>query len=146
MRKLSLRLALTIVAIAVVLMGSVLAAHAGWFFNAHLDVEGIDTRIVWEVKGDPDGASNYSADIQVWLPEGVTAEIVELADSETVVILTDGALSSAAIEIRVEVLVTAEDGADGQKVKVTITADGRGVARQGGKVGIPVVLQGELDG
>ena len=45
-----------------------LVAHGGWFWNAQIDVEDVETHVVWTVEDDPTGADDYKAKIKMVLP------------------------------------------------------------------------------
>ncbi len=112
-------------------------AYAGWYWNAQIDVEGADVRTQWTVVGDPDGANNYEADIHVDLPPGAEASIEEIAWNETVTLGEDENLKCGKKGVEAEVTYNIEglDGADGKKVNVTVTADGKKIGRGRGELG-----------
>ena len=64
---------------AVTLIIGAAVAYAGWYWNASIDVEGVDVRTQWTVAGDPEGAKNYGADIHVDLPPPAEASVEEVA-------------------------------------------------------------------
>ena len=62
------------------------AAYGIWWWNASIDVEGVDVRTAWTVTDDELGGESYEARIKLSAPREADAEIVEVADNEKVVI------------------------------------------------------------
>ena len=122
-------------AIAVLLLGG-LVAEGGWWWNAQLDVEGVDVRTAWTVSGD-DNPDNYKARIVLVVPKGVDASIVDTADNEIVRVRESGRLRCTpdGIETRAffQVKPTSRQ-ATGNRVTVSITADDEVVAMGTGKL------------
>ena len=149
MRKAGLRRIVVVAVVVGVLWATLLVADAGWFFNARLDVEDVDVRTVWTVVDDQTGQSldsevnAYSASITVTLPREADAEVEEVARNETVVLKKSKKLEckSDGIEAEVVYRVAALGQVDGNKVVVTITADGEYVDSATGHLDQNIKLQ-----
>ena len=116
--------------LAAVLVGMLafgaIAVYAGWYWNAQIDVEGVDLRTQWTVTDDPDGQNNYQARIVVKVPNDADASVVAQANSERVVLNHTGGLECGGdgIEIQVDYVILPVDGASGTQVEVSVTANG----------------------
>ena len=71
------------VMVGVLIFGATIA-YGSWWWNSHIDVEGVDVRTIWTVTDDPEGENNYHTDIVVRLPVNAEAEIKSQAETETV--------------------------------------------------------------
>lgn len=94
----------------------------GWFWNAHIDVEGVETHVVWTVEDDPTGADDYKAKIKMVVPREADAHVVAKAPNERVRIRHSGRLDCLhnGIEAFVKVKVKPMRGAEGEDVRVTV--------------------------
>ncbi len=135
-------------ALAVLLIG-VTVAYAGWKWNAALDVEGAEVRTAWEIVSDGDEDPGiYSAEIEVMLPEGASAEVIEQADNEEVSLDDDDDLECLAngIEAEVQYEVEATGNPQVNGVSVSVTANGQelgsAVGDLGEKIRVDVVIPG----
>ena len=131
-------LAITVVLLGVLAFGAV-AVHAGWYWNTLFDVEGVDVRTQWTVDGgaDPEAADDYYTLIELYVPKGAYAAVVEVAAN------VEASVAEASpkykchadgIDARVEYVVVALPGADGEQVQVTVTADGQVIGEATGKL------------
>ena len=142
--------------IAGVLIGAAIfgatVAYGSWWWNAQIDVEGVDVRTIWTVVDDPEGSENYHAKIQVRLPRGAKAELVSQAKTETVVFARGRSLKCTddGIQAKVKYKVKPLEGAEGKHVDVTVTADGEVVGHNTGKVNrtvkVKVLIPGSCSG
>ena len=134
---------------AVLVFGAAVAygSHS-WWWNAQIDVAGVDVRTVWSVEDDEDGIDNYHADIRVVLPRGVEATVLEQADAEDVTLKWKKKLEcdSDAAQARVRYIVTPLDGATGSLVEVAVTANGEVTGESSGAVGKKIKLDVEIPG
>lgn len=123
--------------IAAVLLVGAAVAYAGWWWNAQIDVQGTTLRTIWSVTGDEDGSTNYFANINVALPQGVAATVLSQAATESVSFSSDSGLAcgSGSIESIVSFNVAALDGAVGKRVKVTVTANDMPIGHGNGSLG-----------
>ena len=125
--------------LAGVMIFGALTAFGGWWWNAKIDVEGVELRTIWEVTDQPgdNDAYYYTTDFTVVIPKEANATIIEQASNETVTITTSKKLDCLAndLEMEVKAKVTALEGATGTQAKVTLTADGVVVSEKTGKVG-----------
>lgn len=126
----------------ILIFGAVIV-HAGWYWNAEIDVEGIDVRTIWTVVDDEEGAKSYHAAIVVGLPEHADAKVVSEAETETVhLVYTEHlACTPTGIESVVGYRVVPLHGAVGELVEVTVTADGVVVGHDTGHVGEAIKLR-----
>ncbi len=118
------------------------SALAGWFWNAQLDVQGTDVRLVWTVD-DPDGADLYKAKIEFEYPEGAKVVLVNrMTDKERVKLEEDDDLSATrrGLEVQAEFKISPLKGADGHTASVSIVADGVVLASGTGPVGKEIKL------
>jgi hypothetical protein len=109
----------------------------GWFWNAKLAFEGVETRTVWSVTDDPDGADYYRAQIWVIVPYGAAAEVLsQMTDAERVHIIETKHLSCRAdgVEALAAVRVHPTLGADGTNAQFDLVANGAVVASASGGV------------
>ncbi len=103
-----------------------------WYWNAEGSGDGVDFRTAWTVV--PAGSDesidgdelNYHATIQVRVPKEADFSIVEQAGTETATLKRVGNLDCKADGIEAEVIYRVEplEGAQGDLVKVWVTADG----------------------
>lgn len=129
---------LTVVA-AVLLLGTAVAyAGWGWWWNATIDVEGVEVHTAWAVVDDPGGAYNYSTRINMALPKGAQASVIDYADNETVRLTSSGRLEchSDGVEAMVTYKVKPVDDAVGEQVEVAVVTDeGTTIGEGSGEVG-----------
>ena len=134
----------------VVLVGTVVVqADWGWWWNAQLDVEGVEVHTAWTVEDDADG-SNYRAQIKFWAPQGADVVVVDESDNESVVTPEAGvglACTADGVEAKVEYLVLATSGsATGQDASVWVTVVGvpepigEGSGQVGDRITVDVVI------
>ena len=143
------RLAVVVGAVVGMLAATLLVAHAGWFFNARLDVEGVDVRTAWTVVDDEteqsfDGeADSYHARIVVTLPREAAAEVIEVASNETVLLKRSRDLECKEDGLEAEFVytVSALGQVAANKVVTTITADGQYVDSATGHLNEKIKLQ-----
>ena len=97
-------------------------AYGSWWWNAQIDVEGVDVRTVWSVTDDPEGAENYHAYIGVALPHNSKAEVIEHTKNETVRLHWTDELqcTSEGIQAKVAYFVVPLKGAVGHTVGVRV--------------------------
>ncbi len=128
--------------VAALVVGATVA-YGSWWWNAHLDVEGVEVRTAWTVPDDPEGANNYGAVILVRLPMGANAEIIEVADNEIVTIQHTPALSCYpnGIEAKVTYVVQGNDAATGSYAEVWVTGDGHLLGSNQGPLGTPIKVR-----
>jgi hypothetical protein len=122
-------------------------AHAGWEWNAHVNVETARLGLGWGVSDDVNGAADYSALITVTLPEGVNASVQKVAPNETVVLNSSASLlcRTDGIEANVAYRVSPLNGANGSQVAVTIaTVAGQKPAATGDVLGAGTGRVGEI--
>ena len=121
----------------VVLLFGAVVAEGGWYWNSLIDVEGTNVSTVWSVVGDNDGADNYTAAIDVVLPERAQFILLSKSGNETVTIGTDSSLDCGNGELEGIVTYNVKPLTDevGQKVKVTVKADGKPIGRGMGMLG-----------
>ena len=137
-------LAATVVLLGVLAFGAV-AVHAGWYWNSAINVEGVEVRTRWTVDGgvDPVTADDYLAAIELSLPVGASAEVIEVA-ANVELSVTEASKKykchANGIDARVVYVVAALPGNGGDQVQVTVTADGLVVGEATGLIGrtIPV--------
>ena len=136
----------TVGVIALVLVIGAAVVFAGeWWWNAELDVEGADVRTIWTVNADPDG-DNYEATIDVALPSGAQADIIQSSSNETVTLSTDSSLvcSADSVEAIVTFNVSPLPGATGNKAKVDVTSDGVNIGQATGDLNEDIVVNVEI--
>ncbi len=113
-----------------------------WSWNSKVDVENVVVRTGWTVD-DP----NATAKIEVKLPEGAEAAIIEVANNEKVTLKhTDDLSCSNGIEAQVTYVVSGADGT----VQVWVIAGGEVVGGSAGEVGkrikVNVLIQAVCSG
>ena len=138
--------------VLVVLVGTLLAgvatAYGFWWWNAEIDVEGVNVRTIWSVVDDEAGQESYLARIKIGVPLGAHAEVKVKADTETVSIRPSPHLAclSGGIEAEVVYTVTPLRRATGTQVEVSVTANGQEIGSGAGLVGerieVNVVIPG----
>ncbi len=136
-------LAITVVLLGVLVFGAV-AVHAGWYWNSAIDVEGVEVRTRWTVDGgaDPVAADDYAAFIELSVPKGAYAQVVEVAANIELSVAEASPkykCHADGIDAQAQYTVFGLNGAGG-KVQVTVTADGLVVGEATGRIGrtIPV--------
>lgn len=136
--------------VAVVALGALLfgaaVAHAGWEWNAHVNVENAKVGLGWAVTDAVGSPLNYSALITLTLPEGANASVQKVAPNETVVLNSSPGLSCGpdGIEANVAYRVSALNGATGTQVAVTVaTVAGQKPAATGDILGAGTGQVGE---
>jgi hypothetical protein len=138
-------LLVAVVALGVLLFGAAVA-HAGWEWNAKVNVENTKLGLGWGVTDDVNGAADYSALITVTLPEGANASVQKVAPNETVVLNSSDGLACGpdGIEANVAYRVSPLNGANGSQVSVTIaTVAGQKPAATGDVLGAGTGQVGE---
>ena len=125
-----------------VLVAGASVAYGKWWWNAELDVEGTTVKTRWAVAGDPRGRENYNAEIEVSVPPGANVDVVSQTPEETVEVRTSSILDCRRHGIEAVVIydIEAKAHARGSRVRVSVTADDRIVARGRGKIGDPISL------
>jgi hypothetical protein len=121
--------------LSVLLFGAVVAS-AGWWWNAELDIEGVEVRTAWTVTDDP--GANHKANIHLTLPAKADVSIVQQASNESIKIKHSKRYECSAdgIEATVSYRVRpAGRDAVGTQVAVEVTADGDVVGEGTGVVG-----------
>ena len=130
------------------LLFGVVSAHAwGWWWNAELEVGGEEVHTVWAVDGNE---ADYFASINIYLPQGVTAEVVEASDNERVRLHEDGDLACGpgGAETRVEYKVRAKGKANDTVVTARVTGAGNNdlgepaIGSTHGKITVNAVIPG----
>ena len=111
-----------------------LSVLGSWWWNASIDVEGVDVRTRWTVVDDEEGADQYHALIGVGVPQEARAEIVTQAENEKVRLVHTSHLDCAGrgIETLVVYRVSPLEGAIGTQVEVEVTADRDVIGRGSG--------------
>jgi hypothetical protein len=130
----------------VALLFGAAVVHAGWEWNAHVNVENAKLGLGWGVIDDVNGAKDYSALITVTLPEGASASVVKVAPNETVVLNSGAGLTCGpdGIEAIVAYKVSPLNGATGTQVAVTVaTVAGQKPAATGDVLGAGTGQVGE---
>ena len=132
-----------VVVFALLVLGAGIA-HAGWYWNAEIDVEGTILRTAWTVDGAD--ADDYFAKISIWLPKGAEAELVDYAEGrERVKIYEHRRLSCNADSIDGVVTYNVRpDGRDADRqarVEVTLLADGVRIGGGTGRIGQAITVQ-----
>lgn len=86
---------------------------------------GTDVRTVWTINADDDG-SNYEVTVDVALPAGAQADVIEMVANETVTLTADSSLVCSAdfVAAIVTFNVSPLPCPTGQRVKVDVTSDG----------------------
>jgi hypothetical protein len=133
------------VALGALLFGAAVV-HAGWSYNAHVNVENAKLGLGWAVTDDVNAAADYSAVITVTLPEGANATVGKVSPNETVVLNSSAALlcQTDGIEANVAYRVSPLSGANGTQVAVTIaTVAGQKPATTGDVLGAGTGQVGE---
>ena len=128
--------------IAAMLLGAVVAYAAGWSWNAQLNVEGVDVRTDWTVVNDQTGESydsesgKFHAAITASFPKGAQAEVLVMADAETVHLKHVGSLEcdSDGVEAEFSYKVTALDTVSANKVVATIFVNGQELGQVTGRI------------
>lgn len=146
--------------VAVVALGALLfgaaVVHAGWSWNAHVNVENAKVGLGWAVTDDVNGAAKYSALITLTLPEGANASVAKVAPNETVVLNSSAGLTCGpdGIQANVTYRVSPLNGASGSQVEVSIatvagqkpgaTGDvlGTGAGQVGGDISVNILVPG----
>ena len=131
------RAAVVLVVLVGTLLAGVATVYGFWWWNAEIDVEGVEVRIIWSVVDDEAGQDNYHARIKIHVPLDAEAEIKGQADTETVSIhrSKDLACQSGGIETGVDYVVTPLQGATGSQEEVSVTANGQVIGSNTGTVG-----------
>ena len=125
---------------------TVQAAFAGWFWNAHLDVDGSVVRLVWSVD-DELNPDTYRANLTLEHPKGIDASVVStLTDQETVHVRQSPRLqvTEAGIEVIATFKVVALNGSDPGEVTASVVADGVVLASETGDVRESIVIRTTL--
>jgi hypothetical protein len=120
--------------------------HAGWSYNAHVNVENAKVGLGWAVTDDTNGAADYSALITLTLPEGANATVGKVAPNETVVLNSSAGLTCGpdGIQANVAYKVSPLGGATGAQVAVTVaTVAGQKPAATGDVLGAGTGQVGE---
>ena len=134
--------------------GGLAYAYGDWFWNAQIDVQGVDVRTQWQVV-DEDGVAlhgeedSYRATIRVVLPRDAEASIVARAATESVALTSSAKLECSADGIEARVLYKVKDiGNDAlsDTVIVTVTADGVVVGTASGGFGEKIELNVSIPG
>jgi hypothetical protein len=136
---------------AVAVLGALLfgaaVVHAGWSWNAHVNVENATVGLGWAVTDDVNGAKDYSALITVTLPEGANASVAKVAPTETVVLNSSAGLTCGpdGIQANVAYKVSPLNGAIGSQVAVNVaTVAGQKPAATGDVLGSGTGQVGEI--
>jgi hypothetical protein len=114
----------------------------GWWWNAQLDIEGVEVHTAWTVVGGGD-ADDYRAGIQVRVPHGTDASIVDQANNEVVLLKSRGGLEcdDDGLEAQVAFQVHSQPGVPaGGTVEVEVTADGDVIGSGSGRLGERIEL------
>lgn len=132
-------LAATVVLLGVLAFGAV-AVQAGWYWNSAINVEGVEVRTRWTVDGgaDPAAADDYLAFIELSVPRGAQAEVVEVAANVELSLAEASPkykCHANGIDAQVKYTVAGLPGSDGKQVQVTVTADGLVVGEATGRIG-----------
>ncbi len=132
-------LAITVVLLGVLAFGAV-AVQAGWYWNSAIDVEGVEVRTKWTVDAgaDPAAADDYIAFIELSVPKGAYAQVVEVAGNVELSVADASPnykCHANGIDARAQYVVMGLNGAGSNQVQVTVTADGQAVGQATGKVG-----------
>ena len=119
---------------------SVAYAGWGWWWNAEIELEGLELRTAWTVDGgeDSDAADDYHARIKVSLPGDARATIVTTADQETVVIKKSKGLRCGpnGLQASVQYKARSVEKIDLQarhRVQTRVTLDGKLVGEKSGR-------------
>ncbi len=114
----------------------------GWFWNAQTSVEGVIVQTAWTVN-EVDAPGDYSAKIDLYVPFGADASVIEVAANERVRLQERPGLACTAdgFEVEARFRVSSDVGADGDTVLAQLGTD-TGVAVIGnGVLRVPLSLQ-----
>lgn len=148
MKRVKFLTALAVLVVFMVFGAAAVFAGWGWWWNASIDLEGVDLRTAWTVTDDQgnviDGESElYFARIRVKVPKDAAVGDVVTAPTETVHIVESEGLQCKPDGIETEVRYRVEPVApvEGTVVSVTVTADGQYVDSATGHFGEWIRLQ-----
>ena len=135
------------VMVGVLIFGAAIA-YGSWWWNSHIDVEGVDVRTIWTVTDDPEGEKHYHTDIVVRLPVNAEAEIKSQAETETVHLVADPQLKCLpnGIQSIVHYVVHPLEGAIGTEVAVLVTADDHPIGSNTGGLNQVISVRGLIPG
>ena len=139
------------------LLFGAISAHGFWWWNAKIDVAGVELATVWEVADAEGPGAPYFANISVAVPKNADAEITEQADNEKVGIRHTRRLKcredgiETVVKLRVKSHSDDDSSDDGDSndddergVRLILKADGEEIGRGEGEVGERIVARGLL--
>lgn len=123
---------------------AIVQARVSWCSTDPIvSINGTQTHINWSVLSD--GASEYKAEIKVYVPEEAEVEVISQSPNETVTVIYSDDLEQKANWTEVLVVVKVEqlegDVSLAKKVLVSVEANGHTLAQKAGDLGSEIELE-----